>query len=57
MEVINEVARQQGQHQYLYDFETLSLRMAEAGFSSIRRCKFREGVGPRELLIDRDPRV
>jgi len=45
MEVINEVARQQQQHHYLYDFETLELKLSEAGFGSIHRCMFQSGKG------------
>jgi predicted SAM-dependent methyltransferase len=57
MEVINEVARQKQEHQYLYDFETLALKLSEAGFGSIHRCTFQSGEGPRELLIDSQARA
>lgn len=57
MEVINEVARHGLHHQYMYDFETLELRLAEAGFGSIRRCAFQQGAGPQELLIDSETRA
>jgi predicted SAM-dependent methyltransferase len=57
MEVINEVARQKQEHQYMYDFETLALKLSEAGFGSIRRCAFQRGEGPQALLIDRQARA
>jgi predicted SAM-dependent methyltransferase len=57
MEVINQVARQGQQHQYMYDFETLQLKLSDAGFGLIHRCSFRSGNGPTELLIDREERA
>jgi predicted SAM-dependent methyltransferase len=57
MEVLNEVARQTHQHHYMYDYETLSLWLREAGFSSVVRVSFRQGRGPSELLIDSEKRA
>ncbi len=42
---------------YMYDFETLELKLSGAGFGSIRRCAFQTGEGPPELLIDREARA
>lgn len=42
-------------HRTLVDFETLELRLREAGFREIRRVAFREGRDPR-LLQDREER-
>ena len=56
MEVINFHFRQHGQHQFSYDFETLSDLLAECGFESIVQTSFRESALP-ELGIDRDFRA
>jgi hypothetical protein len=42
-------------HRKLVDFETLELRLREAGFREIRRVAFREGRDPR-LLHDQEER-
>lgn len=55
METVNEVFRQQFQHQFCYDYETMELVLLEAGFTDIRRVDF--GAGQRsELLIDKASR-
>jgi hypothetical protein len=41
----------------MYDYETLSLWLREAGFSSVVRVSFRQGRGPSELLIDSEKRA
>jgi hypothetical protein len=55
MELVNDVFRQKLQHQYCYDFETLSLLIAEAGFENIRQVEFGSGLC-KELQIDREER-
>lgn len=42
MELINMVFRQGVQHAFTYDFETLSLRLKEAGFEFVRRSTYRD---------------
>ena len=51
MELINEVFRQGTEHKFAWDFETMQLVMARAGFSEIRQCEFAAGSDP-DLLID-----
>lgn len=55
MEVINEVFRQDFEHHYCYDFETLSLWLKEAGFTDIVRVGFENGSCP-ELQVDKESR-
>lgn len=40
MELINAVFRQGEQHKYAYDYETLALALAQAGFDDIGRCEY-----------------
>ena len=51
MELVNDVFRQKLQHQYCYDFETISLLLSESGFENIRRVAFGSGFCE-ELQID-----
>jgi predicted SAM-dependent methyltransferase len=49
MEMINAVFRQNGQHRYAYDAETLLLTLKEAGFAETVHCRYREsrnGIPP-----------
>ena len=55
MEVINEVFRQNFEHHYCYDFETLSLWLKEAGFTDIVRVGFEDGSCP-DLQVDKESR-
>lgn len=55
MELVNDVFRQKLQHQYCYDFETISLLLNEAGFKNISRVTFSSG-GCKELQIDQEER-
>ena len=55
MAMVNEVFRQQYEHQYCYDFETLALLLSEAGFADVTRVDFGAGALP-ELQIDRPTR-
>ena len=56
MEVMNEVFRQEYEHQYTYDYETLSLHLKEAGFTDIKREGLKTGAMP-ELLVDQEWRA
>jgi predicted SAM-dependent methyltransferase len=40
------------QHRYLYDFAMLSSRLREAGFSTIHRTQFRQGLTPDLNVLD-----
>lgn len=51
MELINEVFRQNGEHKYAYDFETLSSLLYKHGFSSVFKQEFGKSLMP-ELCID-----
>jgi hypothetical protein len=42
MEMINAVFRQNGQHRYAYDAETLLLTLREAGFADAVCCRYGE---------------
>jgi predicted SAM-dependent methyltransferase len=54
MEHVNRVFRTYD-HLYAYDYETLSKILSAAGFSSINRCRHREGRDAK-LLLDSDDR-
>ena len=55
MEVLNVLFRQEFEHQYCYDYETLHLWLEEAGFAHIIRADY--GVGRiSEMLIDQNER-
>ena len=56
MEVMNEVFRQEYEHQYTYDYETLALHLTEAGFTDPRRENLKTGAIP-ELLVDQEWRA
>ncbi len=56
MELINEVFRQGTEHKFAWDYETLELVMARAGFVEIQQREF--GIGrDSKLLIDREVRA
>ncbi|KJH73151.1 class I SAM-dependent methyltransferase [Aliterella atlantica] len=55
MELVNDVFRQNLQHQYCYDFETISLLLSEVGFKNISRVGFSIG-SCKQLQIDREER-
>jgi predicted SAM-dependent methyltransferase len=42
-------------HKYMYDFESLSVMLAEAGYQNIRRCQYKEGVCPGIASLDNRP--
>jgi hypothetical protein len=49
MEMINAVFRQNGEHRYAYDSETLLLTLREAGFADAVYCRYgesRNGTSP-----------
>jgi predicted SAM-dependent methyltransferase len=56
MELVNTLFRQDGEHQYAYDAETLLLDLREAGFARVLEQKFGSSVDPR-LLLDHPPRA
>lgn len=47
MDVINHVFRQEEEHRYAYDFETLENMLKEAGFIAIHKSKFNFSVDPK----------
>ena len=51
MHVINHVFHQDGEHQFGWDFETMSWALDRAGFEEICRCRFGESLDP-GLAID-----
>lgn len=53
MDILNHMFRQNGEHQAGYDFETLKLRLQEAGFSRIERMAFEKSQDA-ELTKDLD---
>jgi predicted SAM-dependent methyltransferase len=55
-ELINHVFRQGFEHKFAYDFETLSLRLRQAGFRSAERRECGQGALP-ELLLDQPQRA
>ncbi len=42
MELVNDVFRQSGEHQFAYDEETLRMKLTEAGFTGILRSRYGE---------------
>lgn len=56
MEVMNVLFRQGLEHQYIYDAETLVLRLQDAGFSSAAAASFGSGRDP-NLLLDQEKRA
>ena len=56
MELVNEVLRQGEEHKFGYDFETLSLLMAEAGFVNVQLSRFGASLDP-ALLLDFEHRA
>lgn len=42
-------------HKYMYDFENLSVMLAEAGYQNIRRCHYQEGACPDVAFLDNRP--
>ncbi len=55
-ELINHIFRQGFEHKYAYDCETLSLRLRQAGFSSVERRPCGAGAQP-ELVLDQPQRA
>ena len=51
MHVLNHVFRQDGEHKFGYDFETLKLMLTEIGFQNIKRMRFGSSADP---LLTRD---
>jgi len=51
MELVNEVFRQGGEHQFAYDYETLEMLIKEAGFTEVQRSNFGESLNP-DLILD-----
>lgn len=56
MELINVLFRQGFEHKFLYDYETLSLLLEDAGFSQVNRRSFGESALD-ELKIDKSERA
>ncbi|HXQ16715.1 MAG TPA: methyltransferase domain-containing protein [Caulobacteraceae bacterium] len=52
MEAVNAYFRQRYEHQFMYDWPTLSLTLRRAGFGGIRRSCFRDSAGCARLRID-----
>jgi hypothetical protein len=52
---VNRIFRDHG-HQYAWDFKTLEIHLAEAGFIEIRKLKYMEGRD-NNLLIDNESRA
>jgi len=42
-------------HKYMYDFELLTSILAEAGFSNVERCSYRNGEVPDISILDNRP--
>lgn len=55
MEALNEIARQSGDHRFMYDFETLALQLRKAGFQDIRRSSYAVGF-PSRLKVGKPDR-
>jgi predicted SAM-dependent methyltransferase len=53
MDVINHLFHQWGEHRWAYDFETLTLRLRNAGFDGIEQTGYRRSILP-ALAQDRD---
>ncbi len=51
MHILNHIFHQDGEHQFAYDFETLSFALGRAGFSEVVRQKYGESEDL-ELAID-----
>jgi len=51
MQLINEVFRQDGEHKYAWDFETMRLALNNAGFTTIEKMKYLKTHDP-ALAID-----
>jgi predicted SAM-dependent methyltransferase len=52
MEAVNAYFRQRYEHQFMYDWPTLSLTLRRAGFSGVRRSCFHDPAGCARLRID-----
>lgn len=46
MDILNHTFRQNGEHKYGYDFETLSRTVSKAGFSKVQKMAWRKSVDP-----------
>lgn len=51
MEALNEIAHQDGEHRFLYDFDTLALRLRDAGFQEVQRSACQASPDP-ALRVD-----
>ncbi len=56
MEMVNIVFRQLGEHKFAYDYDTMELVLAEAGFTRIERSRFGVSRDP-EMAIDLESRA
>jgi len=56
MELVNMVFRQDGEHRFAYDFETLRLCLETAGFTTIMRQSYNQSIMT-ELCIDKERRA
>ncbi len=52
MEAVNSYFRQRYEHQFIYDWQLLSHRLAAAGFDRIARVSFAEGDGSKLIILD-----
>jgi len=53
MDVVNHLFHQWGEHKWAFDFETLALRLREAGFTTIAKSVYQCSLLP-PLAQDRD---
>jgi predicted SAM-dependent methyltransferase len=51
MESVNLIFRFNDMHQFMYDFELFAKLLTQAGFSSVKRCHYRQSDHP-DLLLD-----
>jgi predicted SAM-dependent methyltransferase len=56
MELLNVVFRQESEHKFAYDFQTLQFVLQRYGFSQVHRQEFRRSVLP-QLALDRAERA
>jgi len=52
---VEDMASFLARHKYMYDFKLLQDALAEAGFSDVRRCEFRQGCVPDLEILDNRP--
>jgi hypothetical protein len=56
MELINVIFRQEQEHKFAYDFETIELLLKRHGFNEVTKREFRQSANP-ELSIDSEGRA